>query len=707
MSPKISQQYSQLAKQNQGLADLPPVTPIEQIENNIISEPTIPNTVNIPVNEKIDAMTPIANIPVNPAGAAVVNEAPIIKTTSKGFVGILGEFFGTLIPNKKTTSPIPNITNTEEAKKNRDIQMYANGLLSVKDIIAPSAIEVDFDYVKVNQNYYRTYFAVLFPRFVASNWLAPLINFERTLDVSMFYYPVDSRAVMQKLRRKIAELEAMLNTLADQGKVIDPNVKVALDDANLLQEQLAKGSEKFFHFAIYITIQADSIKNLNEIGKNLESLLGAIGLVLKSAYLQEEFGFQTTLPENNDKLMVLRNMDTTSVASTFPFVSADLTSETGILYGINKSNKSLVIYDRFTSDNYNTVIFAKSGSGKSYLAKLEAVRSLMLGSQVIIIDPEREYEALCTSLGGAYISFSQDGLSKINPFDLSGVYEEGEDELRFKILSLHGLFRIMLGENGNSLSSIENAVLDKALISTYREKGITVDPLTQSREAPLLEDLYKVLQGMEEPEALGIAKRLEKYIRGSASGIFDQKTNVEINNEFTVFSIRDLSDELRPIAMYLMLDYIWTRVKKTKIRRILMVDEAWILMKYPDSAQFMNAIAKRARKYYLGLTTITQEVEDFMSTDYGKAIVNNSSMQILLKQSPSAIDNIQKVFLLSEGEKEFLLNATQGEGLFFAGSNHVALQVIASQYEHSLITTNPREMEENKKKETEMPNPII
>jgi len=611
------------------------------------------------------------------------------KSPKKDLISTLMEFLPG-VPKKSQTAP--TVAQTKE------IQDFANGLINIQDIIAPGAIEVDFESVKVNQKYYRTYFSALFPRFVNSNWLAPLINFEQTLDIAMFYNPVDSRAVMLKLRRKIAEMEATLNTLAEQGKVLDPNVKVAMDDAKELQEKLAKGSEKFFHFGLYVKIQADTIQQLNETGKNLETILGASGLVVKSTYLQQEAGFQTTLPLNNDKLEIKRNMDTTSIATTFPFVSADLSSDTGIMYGINKSNKGLVIYDRFASENYNTVIFARSGAGKSYLAKLEAVRSLMLGAEVMIIDPEREYEKLAESLGGAYVSFSQDGANKLNPFDLSGMKDEGEDELRFKILSLHGLFRIILGDDkGESLTSIENAILDKALIATYREKGITVDPSTQKKTPPLLEDLYKVLLSMEEPEAQGIAKRLEKFIRGSASGIFDQATTISIDNPFTVFSIRDLSDELRAPAMYLMLDYIWTRVKLRKIRRILMIDEAWILMKYPDSAQFINAIAKRARKYYLGLTTITQDVGDFLSTDYGKAIVNNASMQILLKQSPSAIDNLQQVFYLSEGEKEMLLNAGQGEGLFFAGVNHVAIQVVASQYEHSLITTNPVELEAQKK----------
>ena len=667
-----------------------PPEPIQadKIENSNMSTEVLPE-------EKIVDIAPLA-IPKNQSKNITTIKAKLETKKESNPIDLtpLFSIFSNLLPTKR--KKVEATVDAKQLTSMRNIESFSQGLVNVQDIISPAAIEVDFDNIKINQKYYRTYYSALFPRFVMSNWLSPLINFEKTLDISMHYYPVDSRAVMKKLQRKMAEMEAALNTQASQGKIADPNIKVALTDARQLQEQLAKGSEKFFHYALYITIQADSMQELNETGKNLESILGASSLVIRSAFLQQEFGFQCTLPENNDRLQIVRNMDTTSIATTFPFISADLTSDTGILYGINKSNKSLVIYDRFSSENYNTVIFARSGAGKSYLAKLEAVRSLMLGAQVMIIDPEREYETVTKALGGAYISFSQDAASKINPFDLSGVFEEGEDELRFKILSLHGLFRIMLGNNDEKLTSIESAILDKALINTYKEKGITVDPNTQVKQPPLLEDLYKVLQGMEEPEAFGIAKRLEKFIKGSAAGIFNQATNVEINNPFTVFSIRDLSDELRAPAMYMMLDYIWTRVKKERVKRILMVDEAWILMKYADSAQFMNSIAKRARKYYLGLTTITQDVEDFLSTDYGKAIVNNASMQILLKQSPAAIDNIQRVFFLSEGEKELLLNASIGEGLFFAGSNHVAIQIAASQYEHSLITTNPVEMEKDK-----------
>ncbi len=626
--------------------------------------------------------SPIVNSPVKPTtNNKKSNKVPFIGAISD-IIDIARFFFFS-----------QGKSDNSEVMISKEVSEFSDGIVTVRDILAPSSIEVDFDYIKINQKYYRTYFAALFPRFVNANWLAPLINFERTIDISMYYFTVDSREVMLKLRRKIAEMEATLNTLNEQGKVLDPNVKVALEDANLLQEQLAKGEEKFFHFSVYITIQTDTEDELNKFGKELETVLSASGLIIKSAYLQQEFAFQSVIPTNNDKLMVVRNMDTTSIATTFPFISSDLSSDSGILYGINKYNKGLVIYDRFSNENYNTVIFARSGAGKSYLAKLEALRSLMLGVEVIIIDPEREYEKLCTVVGGSYLSFSQDGASKINPFDLSGIYDTDEDELRFKILSLHGLFRIILGNGNNEqLTAIESAVLDKAIINTYREKGITTDPLTQKKEPPVLQDLYKVLLSMEENESQSLAKRLEKFITGSASGIFDKKTNIEINNEFTVFSIRDLSEELRPAAMYLMLDYIWTKVKKKKKKRILMIDEAWILMKYPDSAQFINGLAKRARKYYLGVTTITQDVEDFFATDYGKAVVNNAAMQILLKQSPSAINNIQKVFFLSDGEKDLLLNSAPGEGLFFAGANHVAITIKASEYEHNLITSNPQDI---------------
>ena len=563
------------------------------------------------------------------------------------------------------------------------------GMVEIQDLIAPPAVEVDFDHLKIGLKYYRTLFISGYPRFVGANWLAPVINFDHTLEIAMFYYPIQSRSVLDDLRRKIAEMEATMSTDAERGKVVDPTVKAALDDAKSLQEQLVKGIERFFQFSFYITIPADTIEELNRVTKRVEATLGSLMLVSKHCTLQMESGFQTTLPLGLDKLHVVRNMDTTSVATTFPFTSSELTANEGVLYGVNKHNGSLVIFDRFSLENANSVVFAKSGAGKSYLVKLEALRSLLFGTEIIIIDPEEEYQRLCESIGGEYISFSPNSPAKINPFDLPAIGEAGEEnQLGLKILSLHTLLKIMLG----SLTTTEAAVLDRALVATYRAKGITSDPETQTKEPPIMEDLYKVLQGMEEGEAKSLSERLERFIKGSLAGVFDQRTNITLKNRFTAFSVRSLEDILRPIAIYIILDHIWTRIKSGLKKRILVVDEAWYLMQHPDSASFLYSIAKRARKYYLGLTTITQDVADFLATDYGKAIVTNSSIQMLLRQHPAAIDKISDVFYLSEGEKRLLLSSGIGEGLFFAGNSHVAIQVVASEEEHRLITTKPSEL---------------
>lgn len=596
----------------------------------------------------------------------------------------------------KTKNQVKVVAGRTDVQKEEDAVLnFSEGVVDVKDIIAPPAIQIDFNQLQIGNKYFRTFFATGFPRWVGANWLSPLINFDKPMTISTFYYPTDSSLILQRLKRKIAEFQATLNLDLEAGKLPDPSVKVALRDAEELQDQIASGNEKFFHFALYITVRSTNLKELEEISRNVESTLSALGVILKVASLQQEQGFISTLPLGIDKIYLTRNMDTTSIATTFPFVSSELTMEDGIMYGVNKHNKSLIIFDRFQMPNPNMVVFATSGAGKSYFVKLEAMRSLMLGTHIIIIDPEKEYEKLTAAIGGEYISFTQDGAAKLNPFELSGIYEKDEDELRFKILFLQGLIRIMAG---GTLTPLESAILDRALILTYKEKGITPDPTTQHRTPPLLEDLYKILNSMAEDEAHVLSSKIERYVKGSASGIFDQATNIEINNTFTVFSIRDLSDELRPIAMYMMLDNIWTRVKKDKRQRILIIDEAWWMMQYPDAARFVYSIAKRSRKYGLGLTTITQDVNDFLNSDYGKAVVNNSSIQLLLKQNPAAVDQIQKVFYLSQGEKEFLLSTGIGEGLFFADYNHVAIQILASENEHNLITTNFREVLANEAK---------
>lgn len=562
----------------------------------------------------------------------------------------------------------------------------AAGQLSTADIIAPPSLEVDFDYLKVGDTFIRTLFVSGYPRFVGANWLAPLINFNHTLNMAMFYYPVESRGVLDDLRRKIGEMEATIQEAQQGGKVVDPAVQAALEDARSLQEQLVKGVERFFQFSFYLTIPANTLEELNSITKQVEATLGSLLLLSRHATLRMEEAFQSTIPICLDKLRILRNMDTTSIATTFPLTSSELTANEGVLFGINEHNGSLIIFDRFSLENANMVVFAKSGAGKSYMIKLEALRQLMFGTEVIVIDPEKEYEVLANAIGGEFISFSPAAPAKINPFDLSGTYEEGENELALKILSLHTLFRIIMGE----LSPSEDALLDRALLETYARRGISADPATHTKPSPVMADFHTVLKATEEGQPL--ADRIEQYVVGSLKGIFDQPSTIDIKNTFTVFSTRDLEDKIRPVAMYIILDFIWTRIRRETKKRILIVDEAWYLMQHPDSATFMYSIAKRARKYYLGLTTITQDVADFLRSDYGRAIVTNSSIQILLKQHPAAIDEVTKVFYLSEGEKHLLLAANVGEGLFFAGPNHVAMQIVASPDEHPLATSSPKEI---------------
>ncbi len=589
-----------------------------------------------------------------------------------------------LIKKKEGKAEVKPVDN----QSSQTSKPFVEGLVSTKDIIAPSALEVDFNHIRVNERYYRTIFVAGYPRFVGINWLSNLINFDASLTTAMYIYPTDGKEILDDLRRKIAEMEAEISTDMQRGRVVNPATSAKLEDALNLQADLVKGEERFFQFGLYVTIGTDSKEEVERITKNLEAGLGALMIISKKATLQMEEGFVTTLPICSDRLQITRNMDTTSLATTFPFVSSDLSDDKGIMYGINEHNGSLVIFDRFSMPNYNSVVFATAGAGKSYLIKLEVLRSLMLGTEIIVIDPENEYKDLCEAVGGQYIAFGYGEASKINPFDLSLVEEEGENALNSKILSLHKLFKIMLGE----MDPIEESILDKAIMDAYKMKGITPDPESQKKEPPLIEDLYKSLVGMEEEKSKGLAARLEKYIKGSFAGIFNQKTTVNLNNKFVVFGIRNLEDSLRPVAMHIVLDHIWTVVKKDLKRRIMVVDEAWYLMQYPDSASFLRGIVKRGRKYYLGVTTITQDVDDFLETPFGKEIVTNSAIQILLKQHSAAIEQVGEVFYLSEGEKQLLLAADKGEGIFFAGQNHVALRVIASEEEHKLITSNPEEV---------------
>ncbi len=651
-------------------------------------EPTTSTTIPTAPTPVTDPNTP----PIQPQNNnEVVSSIKKIPNPLSGLQNLIGGMVD------RATSKIPQraaAPNQPEEKlgdtKPRVIspnQAIAQGE-NLLDVIAPQAVEEDFDYVKINDVYFRTLFVAGYPRFVAPGWLEPVVNFDSSLDICFYIYPVDGKSVLDDLRRKIAEMEAEISTDIERGKIVDPSTQAKLEDARSLQEQLVKGIERFYEFSFYITIPANSVDELNSVTRQIESQLGSLLIVAKHAILDQEEGFLSTAPFGLDKLSITRNMDTTSVATTFPLTSTELSSDTGVLYGINSQNESFIIFDRFSLQNGNCTIFASSGAGKSYFVKLEALRSLMTGVEVIVIDPEAEYKTLADAVGGEFISFSYNSPSKINPFDLAQIREEGENQLGLKILSLHSLLKVIMG----AITPTQDALLDRALVMTYRAKGITTDPDTQGKEPPLMEDLYKTLIGMEVPDALDLAARIEKYVRGSFVGIFDKQTNINITNPFTVFSVKDLQDALRPIAMFIILDYIWTRVKKDLKKRILVVDEAWHMMRYPDTAQFLWSVVKRARKYFLGLTTITQDVEDFLGQDIGKAIVTNSAMQVLLKQSPAAIDKIGEVFYLSQGEKQLLLAANVGEGIFFAGPHHAPIRVVASPEEDKLITTKPLEV---------------
>jgi len=596
---------------------------------------------------------------------------------------------GTIVVPSGTTAQQPTHHAVDPAIQ-KGIETLKKGSISLVDLIAPSSVEVDFKHIRVGDAFYRSFIVVDYPREVSPSWLSMLIDYKETMNVSMFIYPVESKDILSNLRRKIAEMEATIESDMKNGTEPDPKVRAALEDAVALREELARGLERFFQFGLYITLAAKTLDELNKKTNELTSLLASNLLVIKPATLQMEDGFKTTLPLGTDKLFVTRNMDTTSVASTFPFTSYEISHPNGIFYGVNTLNNSLVIIDRFSFENANSVVFGKSGAGKSFLVKLEVLRQMMFDAEILIIDPEDEYKTLCHALDGEYISFSKDSEVKINPFALLSD-DKTEAQLGIKILSMHSLLKTMLG----SFTPTQEAILDRSLVLCYKQKGITPDPSTYDKEPPILEDLYKTLLNMEEQDAKDLAFRLEKYVKGGFAGLLNEQTNYDVKNQLTVFSIKQLEDALRPVAMQVILDFIWNRVRTRLKKRILIVDEAWYLMKNPDSASFLQGIAKRARKYYLGVTTLTQDIEDFLSSDYGKAILSNSSMQILLKQNSSEVETLAATLNLSEGEKQFLLTAQVGEGLLFAGQNHITAQFMASNFEYQIITSKPQDIIED------------
>lgn len=567
-------------------------------------------------------------------------------------------------------------------------RIFKKGMTTLLDLISPSAFLVNPSYLQLGEYYTKTFFVYTYPRYLYTNWLAPIIDYDVTMDISMFIYPLETKEIMPKLKKKLGELESTYTIEREKGAVRSPELETAISDIEALRDVLARGEAKIFSFGLYFTLYAKSLEELEKISQQLESTLGGALIYTKPAVLQMEPGFNSTLPLALDELKIWRNLDTGSLSTTFPFVSGTLTKNEGILYGINPPNNSLIIFDRFSLENANEVCFGVSGSGKSFALKLEILRYLMLGVDIIVIDPENEYKTLCQAVGGSFLNISLKSDQRINPFDLPPISEgeEAEDVLNENIASLKGLISLMIGK----LSPEEDAILEEALFQTYALKDITKDPLTFSNPPPLLSDLHSVLANMKGGE--GMAQRLGKYITGIYAGLFRERTNIDLGKGFIVFSIRDLDENLRPIAMYLILNYIWGRVKKELKKRIMLIDEAWWMMQYEDSARFLYQMARRARKYWLGLTIISQDVEDFLSSRYGRAVVSNSALQLLLKQSPSAINKVVEAFRLTQGEKMWLLSCDIGEGLFFAGLNHVVIKVFASPLEYALITSKPEEI---------------
>lgn len=592
-----------------------------------------------------------------------------------------------------------DIAAQQRAREQAEVeQAFLTGVRTLRDFIAPSSIELQSSYFRLGSKYGRTMYVYGYPRQIYTGWLSSIINIDEVLDISMFIYPVDTQVVLNNLRKKVTQLEASLNINTEKGRVRDPGLEAALSDAEELRDQLQIGSEKFFRYGLYITIYGDSLDELNFLQHKIETIFGQQLVFSKVASSQQEQGLNSTIPQLMDQLQIRRNMNTGAISTSFPFTSADLTDGKGVLYGINMHNNGLVIFDRFSLENANMVVFAKSGAGKSFTVKLEALRSMMLGADILIIDPENEYQKLADAVGGSYIRLSLNSDTRINPFDLPRVIDtdEADDALRANLVTLHGLLRQMLGgaQTGpdgqvvSGLSPAESADIDQALIDTYARVGITADPLTHNSQPPTIADLYDTLLHMG-GTGPSLAQRLRKYTTGTFAGIFSQQSNIDINNNMVVFNIRDLEDELRPVAMYIVLNHIWNITRTDQKKRMLIVDEAWQLMKYEDSASFLFSLAKRARKYQLGLTTITQDVEDFVGSKMGRAIVANSSMQLLLKQSATAVDVLASVFKLTEEEQKRLANFPVGQGLFFAGQNHVHIQIQASETEYGLINTNP------------------
>ncbi|MEK7471199.1 MAG: DUF87 domain-containing protein [Patescibacteria group bacterium] len=576
-------------------------------------------------------------------------------------------------------------------------KIYESANLELQDIIAPSALKIDPKSINLGSKIARTFFIISYPRFLTDNWFSPIINLDKIFDISIFVHPIDTSLVLRQFQKKVAEVQSQISVRESKGMVRDPMLDTAYEDLEGLRNNLIQAQEKMFDVGIYITIYADNELELYKIENEIKSMLESKLIYIKPALFQQEEGFKSVIPIETDLLNIHQKLNSEPLSSVFPFISSDLTSDKGILYGINRHNSSLVIFDRFSLENYNSVTFAKSGSGKSYATKLEILRSLMFDTDVIVIDPEREYEFLAEAVGGRYFNISLSSDHHLNPFDLPIPREDetAEDVLRSNIINLVGLFRLMLG----GLTPEEDSMVDRAISETYAMKDITPESDFSNIEPPLLSDFEMVLGGMEGSDS--VIARLAKYTRGSWATFLNRPSNVDINKKFVVFSVRDMEDELKPVAMYIIMHYIWNAIRKNLKKRLLVVDEAWWMMKSEDTASFLYSIAKRGRKYYLGLSTITQDAADFMKSPYGVPIITNSSIQLLLKQSPTTIDILQKTFNLTDEEKYLLLESGLGEGIFFAGLKHVAIKIVSSYTEDQIITSDPSQLLLNKKAKEE------
>jgi type IV secretory pathway VirB4 component len=577
-------------------------------------------------------------------------------------------------------------------------EIYEAGMMEMQDIIAPTAFEINSNFVKIGEKFARTIFIYSYPRFISTGWFSPIINLDQIFNASIFVHPIDTDVVLKQMQKKVAEVQSQISMREEKGLVRDPILDTAQRDLEDLRDKLQQATEKLFSVGIYITVFGDTLEELNRSETEVTHILDSKLIHTKPALFQQLEGFDSVMPFCTDKLQVNSRLNSEPLSSVFPFVSFDLTSDRGILYGINRHNNSLILFDRFSLENYNSVIFAKSGSGKSYTTKLEILRSLMFGIDVIIIDPEREYEYLAEAVDGKYINISLTSKNHINPFDLPIPREDESpsDVLRSHIINLVGLFRIMFG----GLSPEEDAVLDRAITETYAAHDITIDSDFSKVAPPILSDLELVLASTEGGGS--IVQRLQKFTSGSWSGFLNQPTNIDMNKNFVSFSVRDMEDELKPVAIYLITHYIWGAIRQSIKKRLLIIDEAWWILKTEDGASFLFGLAKRARKYYLGVCTITQDVSDFLNSPYGKPLITNSSMQLLLRQSPAAIDSLQQVMSLTDEEKYLLLEAGVGEGMFFAGLKHAAIKVVASYTEDQIVSSDPAQIMAIKKAKAEL-----